>query len=108
MKTYSEYVNNFMGAMSMLESRIKKKPRFVTFLKDALIMCGTNLIFQRLLLKPIQRIPQYILILQVSLSAGVFELVISWYDPGFLEIHSAVTSQSDATSDGVDQTRRYC
>ena len=65
MKTYSEYVNNFTGAMSILESRIKKKPRFVSFLKDALVTCGTNLSLQGLLLKPIQRFPQYILILQV-------------------------------------------
>ena len=38
---------------------------FVSFLKDTLVTCGTNLSLQGLLLKPIQQFPQYILILQV-------------------------------------------
>ena len=81
-------MNNFTGAMSILESRIKKKPRFVSFLKDALITCGTNLSLQGLLLKPIQRFPQYILMLQVCLlvclstTVGIY---ILWCSQDFLK-----------------------
>ena len=64
-KHYSKYVNNFTKAMEILEKAIKKKPKFVAFLRKKYNQSKTSLSLQGLLLKPIQRFPQYILFLQV-------------------------------------------
>ena len=65
-KQYCKYVNNFSLAMKTLESNIKKKQRFLEFLKKQLIQSGTQLSLQALLLKPVQRFPQYLLFIQVG------------------------------------------
>ena len=62
---YVEYVNNFTDAMGILQKSIKKKPKFVNFLKEKYKDSKTSLSLQGLLLKPVQRFPQYILFLQV-------------------------------------------
>ena len=67
MKHYVEYVNNFTDAMITLQNGIKKKPKFVNFLKETYKNSRTSLSLQGLLLKPVQRFPQYILFLQVIL-----------------------------------------
>ena len=64
-KHYSLYVNNFTMAMQILEKAIKKKGKFITFLRRKYNQSKTSLSLQGLLLKPIQRFPQYILFLQV-------------------------------------------
>ena len=51
--------------MEMLQRNIKKKQKFVTFLKEKYRESKTSLSLQGLLLKPVQRFPQYILFLQV-------------------------------------------
>ena len=66
MKHYTNYINNFAVAMYTLERSIQKKPRFVEFLKQKYVTSKTSLSLQGLLLKPIQRFPQYILFLTVS------------------------------------------
>ena len=66
MKHYCEYVNNFTNSMNILEKGIKKKPKFLNFLKRQMLQSGTQLSLQALLLKPIQRFPHYILFLQVN------------------------------------------
>lgn len=53
--------------MSILEKAIKKKHKFYDFLKQQMTVTPTPLSLQALLLKPIQRFPQYILFLKVSL-----------------------------------------
>jgi Rho guanine nucleotide exchange factor 10 len=63
-KCYRIYVNNFTKAMSILEMAIKKKPKFLDFLKRQIQRSGSALSLQAILLKPIQRFPQYILFLQ--------------------------------------------
>ena len=70
MKYYTSYVNNFAVAMNMLERSIQKKSNFVEFLKQKYVISKTSLSLQGLLLKPIQRFPQYILFLTVSLLVG--------------------------------------
>jgi hypothetical protein len=65
-KHYTGYVNNFAVAMHTLERSIIKKNRFVQFLKEKYKSSKTSLSLQGLLLKPIQRFPQYILFLTVS------------------------------------------
>lgn len=75
---YTGYVNNFAEAMHTLERSIIKKPKFVEFLKSKFRLSKTSLSLQGLLLKPIQRFPQYILFLTVSLcdsARGVCEKV---------------------------------
>lgn len=70
---YSTYVNNFTMAMTTLEIAINKKPKFVQFLKEKYVVSRTSLSLQGLLLKPIQRFPQYILFLQVILYLSTFK-----------------------------------
>ena len=67
---YTSYVNNFAVAMHTLERSIMKKTRFVQFLKEKYQISKTSLSLQGLLLKPIQRFPQYILFLTVSCHVG--------------------------------------
>ena len=62
-KHYTSYINNFAIAMHTLEHSIMKKQCFVQFLKEKY---KSSLSLQGLLLKPIQRFPQYILFLTVS------------------------------------------
>lgn len=52
--------------MSILEKGIKKKHKFYDFLKQQMSVTATPLSLQALLLKPIQRFPQYILFLKVN------------------------------------------
>lgn len=70
-QNYSTYVNNFTTAMSCLEKAINKKPKFVQLLKEKYAHSRTSLSLQGLLLKPIQRFPQYIMFLQVQRVRGV-------------------------------------
>ena len=72
LRHYTGYVNNFAEAMHVLERSIIKKQKFVQFLKSKFHLSKTSLSLQGLLLKPIQRFPQYILFLTVSVcdSAG--------------------------------------
>ena len=53
-----------MTVMQILKKAIKKKTKFVTFLRQKYNQTKTSLSLQGLLLKPIQRFPQYILFLQ--------------------------------------------
>jgi Rho guanine nucleotide exchange factor 10 len=61
---YVKYVNNFTDAMATLQKNIKRKQKFVTFLEQKYRESKTSLSLQGLLLKPVQRFPQYILFLQ--------------------------------------------
>ena len=63
---YVEYINNFTDAMGTLQRNIKKK-QFASFLEQKYRESKTSLSLQGLLLKPVQRFPQYILFLQVCL-----------------------------------------
>lgn len=51
--------------MSIIERGINKKQRLVDFLQQQLERSPSQLSLQALLLKPIQRFPQYILFLKV-------------------------------------------
>ncbi len=66
-RSYSTYVNNFTAAIYVLEQGLKKKVKFIAFLKEKYKQSNTSLSLQGLLLKPIQRFPQYILFIQVHL-----------------------------------------
>ena len=76
-RQYSMYVNNFTPAISVLERGLRKKPKFVTFLSDRYKQSNTSLSLQGLLLKPIQRFPQYIMFLQVGRACNQIMVLVS-------------------------------
>ncbi|XP_071466741.1 rho guanine nucleotide exchange factor 10 isoform X2 [Marmota flaviventris] len=60
---YSEYVNNFSTAMAMLKKTCAAKPAFLEFLKSQ-ESSPDRVTLYSLMMKPIQRFPQFILLLQ--------------------------------------------
>ncbi|XP_052001286.1 rho guanine nucleotide exchange factor 10-like isoform X1 [Xyrauchen texanus] len=61
---YSEYVNNFSLAMGVVRKACAAKPCFLDFLKHCQETSKDRLTFYGLMMKPIQRFPQFILLLQ--------------------------------------------
>ncbi|KAJ8371943.1 hypothetical protein AAFF_G00298550 [Aldrovandia affinis] len=61
---HSEYVNNFSTAMGVLKRSCASKPAFLEFLKHCQDSSSDRLTLYGLMMKPIQRFPQFILLLQ--------------------------------------------
>ncbi|XP_054421828.1 rho guanine nucleotide exchange factor 10 [Pteronotus mesoamericanus] len=61
---YSEYVNNFSAAMAVLKKTCTAKPAFLEFLKQAQESSPDRVTLCSLMTRPIQRFPQFILLLQ--------------------------------------------
>ncbi|XP_045154879.1 rho guanine nucleotide exchange factor 10-like protein [Echinops telfairi] len=61
---YSDYVNNFTSAMSIIKKACLTKPAFLEFLKRRQICSPDRVTLYGLMVKPIQRFPQFILLLQ--------------------------------------------
>ncbi|XP_032087497.1 rho guanine nucleotide exchange factor 10-like protein isoform X2 [Thamnophis elegans] len=61
---YSEYVNNFTSAMSLIKKACMTKPAFLEFLKKKQMASLDRVTLYGLMVKPIQRFPQFILLLQ--------------------------------------------
>ncbi|XP_054857417.1 rho guanine nucleotide exchange factor 10-like protein isoform X2 [Eublepharis macularius] len=61
---YSEYVNNFTSAMSLIKKACLTKPAFLEFLKKRQMASLDRVTLYGLMVKPIQRFPQFILLLQ--------------------------------------------
>ncbi|XP_067224059.1 rho guanine nucleotide exchange factor 10 isoform X6 [Chanodichthys erythropterus] len=61
---YSEYVNNFSLAMGVVRKACATKPCFLDFLKQRQETSKDRLTLYGLMMKPIQRFPQFILLLQ--------------------------------------------
>ncbi|KAM9841978.1 rho guanine nucleotide exchange factor 10 [Aulostomus maculatus] len=61
---YSEYVNNFSTAMSVVRKTCASKPGFLEFLKNRQETSCDRMTLYGLMMKPIQRFPQFILLLQ--------------------------------------------
>ncbi|XP_054469736.1 rho guanine nucleotide exchange factor 10 isoform X2 [Anoplopoma fimbria] len=61
---YSEYVNNFSTAMTVVRKTCAAKPGFLEFLKNRQENSGDRMTLYGLMMKPIQRFPQFILLLQ--------------------------------------------
>ncbi|ELV13214.1 Rho guanine nucleotide exchange factor 10 [Tupaia chinensis] len=66
---YSEYVNNFSTAVAVLKKTCATKPAFLEFLKQCQESSPDRTTLYSLMMKPIQRFPQFILLLQL-LSSG--------------------------------------
>uniref|UniRef100_A0A8C3ABI4 Rho guanine nucleotide exchange factor 10 like n=1 Tax=Cyclopterus lumpus TaxID=8103 RepID=A0A8C3ABI4_CYCLU len=61
---YSEYVNNFTNAMALIKKACMSKPAFLEFLKKKQSSSVDRITLYGLMVKPIQRFPQFILLLQ--------------------------------------------
>uniref|UniRef100_A0A3B4YL55 Rho guanine nucleotide exchange factor 10 n=1 Tax=Seriola lalandi dorsalis TaxID=1841481 RepID=A0A3B4YL55_SERLL len=61
---YSEYVNNFSNAMAVVRKTCASKPGFLDFLKHRQESSTDRMTLYGLMMKPIQRFPQFILLLQ--------------------------------------------
>uniref|UniRef100_A0A8C6WG56 Rho guanine nucleotide exchange factor (GEF) 10 n=1 Tax=Neogobius melanostomus TaxID=47308 RepID=A0A8C6WG56_9GOBI len=61
---YSEYVNNFSTAMAVVRKTCTAKPGFLEFLKHRQETSTDRMTLYGLMMKPIQRFPQFILLLQ--------------------------------------------
>lgn len=63
---YSGFINNFSVAMDLAKMEAKRKSALADFLKVKQIGAHDRLSFFGLMVKPVQRFPQFILFLQVS------------------------------------------
>ncbi|XP_045142648.1 rho guanine nucleotide exchange factor 10 isoform X2 [Echinops telfairi] len=61
---YSEFVNNFSTAVAILKKSCASKPAFLEFLKQCQESSPDRITLSSLMMKPIQRFPQFILLLQ--------------------------------------------
>ncbi|KAM4703509.1 rho guanine nucleotide exchange factor 10-like protein [Rhinophrynus dorsalis] len=61
---YSDYVNNFTNAMTLIKKACLTKPAFLDFLKKKQAASPDRVTLYGLMVKPIQRFPQFILLLQ--------------------------------------------
>uniref|UniRef100_A0AAY4ETI1 DH domain-containing protein n=1 Tax=Denticeps clupeoides TaxID=299321 RepID=A0AAY4ETI1_9TELE len=61
---YSDYVNNFTNAMAIIKKACMSKPAFLDFLKKKQVSSTDRITLYGLMVKPIQRFPQFILLLQ--------------------------------------------
>ncbi|XP_041711314.1 rho guanine nucleotide exchange factor 10 isoform X4 [Coregonus clupeaformis] len=61
---YCEYVNNFSTAMAVVRKTCASKPSFQDFLKHRQDTSSDRVTLYGLMMKPIQRFPQFILLLQ--------------------------------------------
>ncbi|KAK0139574.1 Rho guanine nucleotide exchange factor 10-like protein [Merluccius polli] len=61
---YSDYVNNFTNAMALIKKACISKPAFLEFLKKKQASSVDRITLYGLMVKPIQRFPQFILLLQ--------------------------------------------
>lgn len=62
---YSGFINNFSTAMDLAKVETKRKSAFADFLNVKQISAHDRLSFFGLMVKPVQRFPQFILFLQV-------------------------------------------
>uniref|UniRef100_A0A8C2E2W6 Rho guanine nucleotide exchange factor (GEF) 10-like b n=1 Tax=Cyprinus carpio TaxID=7962 RepID=A0A8C2E2W6_CYPCA len=61
---YSDYINNFTNAMGLIKKACMSKPAFLEFLKKKQAASTDRITLYGLMVKPIQRFPQFILLLQ--------------------------------------------
>ncbi|ERE81136.1 rho guanine nucleotide exchange factor 10-like protein [Cricetulus griseus] len=61
---YSDYVNNFTNAMAIIKKACLTKPAFLEFLKRRQVCSADRVTLYGLMVKPVQRFPQFILLLQ--------------------------------------------
>lgn len=66
LEVYSGFINNFSNAMELAKMEAKRKSALADFFKVKQISAHDRLSFFGLMVKPVQRFPQFIMFLQVS------------------------------------------
>lgn len=66
LEIYSGFINNFSAAMELAKMEAKRKSALADFFKVKQIGAHDRLSFFGLMVKPVQRFPQFILFLQVN------------------------------------------
>ena len=61
LEVYSAYVNNFSSAMETVKRCARKEPQFAEYLRMRQTQSPDKLSLFGLMVKPVQRFPQYIL-----------------------------------------------
>lgn len=80
---YSDFINNFSVAMELAKMESKRKSTLADFLKVKQISAHDRLSFFGLMVKPVQRFPQFIMFLQVSFELYVvFVISLAIYESG--------------------------
>ena len=77
LEIYSDFINNFTAAMDCAKQESKRKSALADFLKVKQITAHDRVSFFGLMVKPVQRFPQFILLLQDLLKEtppGKFEM----------------------------------
>ena len=64
LEIYSDFINNFTAAMDCAKQESKRKSALADFLKVKQITAHDRVSFFGLMVKPVQRFPQFILLLQ--------------------------------------------
>nr|XP_039247749.1 rho guanine nucleotide exchange factor 10-like [Styela clava] len=64
LECYSSYINNFTSAMELVRKTCKQKPQFLAFLRERQNESQNRLNLYGLMLKPVQRFPQFIMLVQ--------------------------------------------
>ncbi|KAM8753703.1 rho guanine nucleotide exchange factor 10-like protein isoform 2-T2 [Acanthopagrus schlegelii] len=64
LNAYSDYINNFTNTMALIKKACMSKPAFLEFLKKKQASSPDRITLYGLMVKPIQRFPQFILLLQ--------------------------------------------
>uniref|UniRef100_A0A673FS25 Rho guanine nucleotide exchange factor 10-like protein n=1 Tax=Sinocyclocheilus rhinocerous TaxID=307959 RepID=A0A673FS25_9TELE len=68
---YSDYVNNFTNAMALIKKACMSKPAFLEFLKKKQASSVDRITLYGLMVKPIQRFPQFILLLRWGIFVAI-------------------------------------
>lgn len=64
LEVYSDYINNFTNALTLIKKACMSKLAFLDFLKKQQASSPNRITLYGLMVKPIQRFPQFILLLQ--------------------------------------------
>ena len=70
---YSDFINNFSVAMELAKMESKRKSALADFFKVKQISAHDRLSFFGLMVKPVQRFPQFIMFLQVNIFSYYFK-----------------------------------
>ncbi|XP_054159778.1 rho guanine nucleotide exchange factor 10-like protein [Oppia nitens] len=96
---YSDFINNFTNAMETARKASKSKSSFAQFLRDKSLSSPDRLSFFGLMVKPVQRFPQFILLLSDLLKHTPGE------HPDRMSLQLALT-QLESLADRLNERKR--
>lgn len=99
LEIYSQFINNFTNAMETARKASKSKSAFAQFLRDKSLSSPDRLSFFGLMVKPVQRFPQFILLLSDLLKHTPNE------HPDRMSLQLALT-QLESLADRLNERKR--